>query len=491
MVKNRIWITRVVILTYIFALSFIFALQSPNNVWRISDCNTDTSVFKYMAYLIEKGYMPYRDGFDHKGPLIYIINYLGMQIAFWRGVWVIEFLTLFITFLLIYKIARLECNRIISTIVVLISTATLFQYYHLGNLVEEYALPFIALSLYIFSDYFISNKINKVRLVFCGLSFAAVFLLRQNMITLWLVMIIGVIVSCVKRKAYKDLGKYILFFSAGVLMLVMPILLWLIQGDALRAFFEDYFVFNMVYTSSAGGRATALAKQQSFIHFMNNTIILVAITISIFFAYLKRTIFHFCYSVYLFMSMLLICLSGQIFSHYGMVLVPAISYPIAIFLEYCAREKSNQILTFAVIQYFLVTFALPQWLTAIDWACVVYAHRGEASAFSVDVRETCTYIENYSDEDDRIIVQGNWDIIYVLSNRLAASKYSYQAPICDVMPSLADEYYSELNENSPKLIVLKKDVWQYDRMLQYISDNNYERIGLTTSGEVAVYKRPW
>ena len=75
--------------------------------WLDSDAGTDQSVFQTVALMMQKGYMPYLDSFDHKGPLIYLINYWGMMINKRHGIWIIEFIAIWITYAALYKIARL------------------------------------------------------------------------------------------------------------------------------------------------------------------------------------------------------------------------------------------------------------------------------------------------------------------------------------------------------------------------------------------------
>lgn len=81
----------ILLLTFI---SFILVMQSTLNYWTNGMSGPDSSVFKYMALVISKGGMPYKDAFDHKGPLLYIINYIGQLISYYRGVWVIECLSM-------------------------------------------------------------------------------------------------------------------------------------------------------------------------------------------------------------------------------------------------------------------------------------------------------------------------------------------------------------------------------------------------------------
>ena len=82
--------------------------------------------------------MPYRDSFDHKGPLMYILNWLGNRIASYRGIWVIEMIFLTVTFYMLYKIARLSCGRIASVVTFFTASTLLFPYFEGGNFTDEY-----------------------------------------------------------------------------------------------------------------------------------------------------------------------------------------------------------------------------------------------------------------------------------------------------------------------------------------------------------------
>ena len=206
-------------------LSFIFALQCSNNIRSVGNTYTDSSVFRYVARVILDGGMPYRDTFDHKGPLIYLINVLGLVISERFGVWILEFIAVLLTFYFIYKIARLICSRSMAVFVLLLCSSALFQYFEGGNLTEEYALPFIAASIFIFADYFLNNKVNIFRLVACGFCFGSVCMLRINMVAVWGVMCVGIFVESLKRKRYKQLGKFTSFFIMGVGLICAPILM--------------------------------------------------------------------------------------------------------------------------------------------------------------------------------------------------------------------------------------------------------------------------
>ena len=103
------------------ALAFLFLFRASVNIWSYSAVLPDSAVFKTVSMMMRHGFMPYRDSFDHKGPLLYALNYLGDSIAVYRGIWVVELLFMTVTFLMVYRIARLTCDRCFAAVAMLVS----------------------------------------------------------------------------------------------------------------------------------------------------------------------------------------------------------------------------------------------------------------------------------------------------------------------------------------------------------------------------------
>lgn len=159
--QNHKLIGKIILLfAFLFSITFVLMTKNPTHFWIGGDMETDSAVFNTIAMVMEKGYIPYRDSFDHKGPLIYFLNYLGRQIAPYRGIWLLEFITLYFTFYMMYRIGCLCCRHLHAAIILLFTAAPLFTFFESGNKVEEFSLPFIALSLYLFLDYLMNRRIS-------------------------------------------------------------------------------------------------------------------------------------------------------------------------------------------------------------------------------------------------------------------------------------------------------------------------------------------
>lgn len=469
------------------AVIFCFLLGSPMNPIIQSPTGTDSSVFRTVAYMMEHGFMPYRDSFDHKGPLLYILNWCGNRISSKWGIWLIEFVFLMTAFVMIYKISSLISSRRSSYIVTLVCMLLFEHYFEMGNFTEEYAMAFIAAALFIFMDYLRNNVISNNRLFVCGFCFGGTLLLRPNMISTWAVMCIVVLIKAITDKQWKSIGRFLLWFLAGMASIMLPILIWLGVNDDLSYCWESYIVFNMRYVSEEGGRATLNAKCMSMYHFLSSGIYIALIVSLIYLSRLQDRFLNIVYAAYVAVSVVLICISGMNYNHYGIILVPVAAYPLALFLNEFDKNGNRKLANLFII--FVVSILMIP-------SCRLYASyvlrpfRGAEETKIVNT--VAEIIDENTSEDDCISVYGNWDVIYIISDRRHATRYSYQLPIGKVMPSIMDEYMEQLQEELPPIIVIEHKCFDH-HISSFLDKNDYQLIWsqnneLLDSG-ARIYKR--
>lgn len=452
--KNK-YITKDTI-TYgiLLAWSTIISLQCSVNPFRNGNSGNDSSVFRYMAYAMKEGLTMYKDSFDHKGPMIYWINYLGMSISFWRGVWVIEFLTITSTLIITYRLSRLFHGRRTSLMINFISWSMIFVFFQNGNLVEEYALPFIALSLYIYIDYYCTKKVNILRLVLCGASFMVVFLLRANMTGLWVVFCGAIFIKEILKREWKKLCIFISTFTLGAMIVLIPNMIYLVINGALGDFIDQYFVFNMMYSKEHQANYWNTVK-----HFLDYPIVSVSfliVLVSVFKDKKENRNLNIVYLISMVIVFLLTCMSGRIFEHYAMVLIPMTIYPFCILFLHTDKVKDN-FATFVIITGISIFAVIPFWNRGIAKSIDSYSSR-HSSSKGLAMESILSVIRHNSDEDDLITVYGINNSVYVLGNRLSASKYSYQYPIGTADPKILDEYFEELEKTKPRLVILEHEM---------------------------------
>lgn len=468
----------IVILIFCTA-SFIFLTKSPLHPWIGGNAGVDSSVFQTIALMMEKGYMPYRDSFDHKGPLIYLINYVGRMIAPYRGVWVIEYFSLVFTMIFMYKTARIWVTRTsLALICVFTSLSLLFQYFDGGNLVEEYALPFIAMGLWIFLDYLVSGRLSRKRLIASGCAFGCICFLRLNMAALWLVFCSSILCINLGNRKFASIGKMVTWFGVGVGVLAVPIIIWLWTNNNLVQFCRDYFGFNWIYSSAEGGRALFPAKWSAFFHFSNTVVFSITLITTIYLLFSteqKGRRVYLIYFIYIVCNQIFISISGMTYPHYGMILVPLAVAPLAsLFARLEDRSDGVNTGSFLLAGFLLCILVIGDWETTLFGAGRIFSERKE-SHITKETQTICKMIEMNSASDDEISVYGNANLYYVLSGRSHATRYSYLTPIGSVYPPIMDDYFKQLSEKHPKIIIIPPNR-NDSRIAAFIEDNNYSQI---------------
>ena len=402
----------------------------------------DSSVFIYTAKQMLNNKVPYLDVFDHKGPLLYVINALGLIIGNNNvlGIWILETVAVCLTLVFLFKIAfKITNNHAKSMLATLLSAITLTVFFDEGNLTEEFALPFITISLYIFVLFILdSTLINKRNIFFTGLFFGAVLLLRPNMISVWLVYYPLLAIKLLKEKEYKKLWQLFIYSIIGVITLVLPFVLYLIYKSAWKDFIYSYLIFNFNYTSI--GDKTLIEVIKFFLS-KNKIFYIAFLSIFIFTNKKKENAWIYLASIlFLLISFYLVVMQKLSYLHYAIVLTPSVIIPFSRLIKYI--ESKHLIYAFIV----LVSLSLSERvLNEIE------------KVISKDDKpyiEISNYIKENTTDNDKILVLGNKCLIYLLSNRDSSSKYPYQVPISNIDKKIEEEIITDLDKCDSNLIVI-------------------------------------
>lgn len=412
---------------------------------------TDSGVFQYVATEMQHGKMPYLDTFDHKGPLQYAINLLGLTISPSFGIWLLEWITFGVSFLFLYRIARLCAEPLLSLLAVGLSAIAVVDNVYGGNLTEEYALPLIAVSLYIFLKYFIDGDSRKWNVFWCGFCFGGVLLLRPNMIAVWIAGCFLVLIDCIRKKAYPQLLGFIGAFLLGAGAILLPFAIWLWKAGALRAAVDAYILFNMKYNEYG----VSLSKLwNAFSGLLLQYLPMLSLFGLVLMAFEDRSEKFFMIALSWVLAAALIVMPGKKFSHYAAVLIPNMAYTFAWLLSWfaarCEIKTKAVSLAFAALLFVGVIPILPPFVQLIT---TQITYQTGLSEDRVNTDSIVERILEKSTPEDEITVYGNANRYYLLSNRMSASRYSYQNPIDRVDPNILWYYFDDLEENNPKVIV--------------------------------------
>ena len=282
----------------------------------------DSALFKIIGQGILNGKLPYRDLFDHKGPVIFYLNACGLGLAGGKvGLLVLNALVLTATLCLVYRISRLFSSAKKSFWITLLSLLYWAIFSEGGNLTEGYALPAVALSLYLVLR-LCQNPQKTFAGYFIGICFAWMFLLRMNdAVMLPGGLFAGFFLYGLLQKRYRQILMATLWFLAGAATLILPFVLYFAAQNALMEFWYGNFTFNYLYSKQ---------NSHAFINY-GNLVVCLFLVVSCILAVGKKKENRWLYFVFVPVAVLSFFLLGKrLYSHYFLVFLPFFSLCISL-----------------------------------------------------------------------------------------------------------------------------------------------------------------
>lgn len=214
----------------------------PMNDW--VDVNAFFTVGKGMV----RGIIPYKDLFEQKGPILYLIYGIGSLITnhSFFGVFIIECIFQSICLYYAYKIIKLFIHEkyafiILPIMFTVICTCSSFCH---GGSAEEFCFPFFMISLYHFLNYIKNNQMNRKIIFTNGLIAGIIFLIKYNLCGFWFAWMMFLFFDHVFKKQFKKGFEYCFIFLGGMILPLLIFSIYFMVNGALGDFFYTYFVIN-------------------------------------------------------------------------------------------------------------------------------------------------------------------------------------------------------------------------------------------------------
>jgi len=449
----------------------------------------DNGVFLYAGWRVLIGEIPYADFWDHKPPLIYFINALGLWLGqgnAW-GVWFLELILLFASSYLSFHITKKLFGNLIAlgaTLTWLIVIFPVTMDYEGGNLTEDYALLFQFLCMWCYfkliSRQEVDTKLTTVWFLLLGFSGTACFLLKQTTIDTAISAACLLIFYSLLSSGLKLALRVVLYLFIGIIPLILILLLYFIAYDAWISLVQA-FNYNFAYLPGypllvrlsltwAGIGKYQLAPG---IYLCTVVIVLSAIVVVLLkIIKIKKGVTYFAWpgpaaghmvllaTMSFIISFFLISLSGRNYPHYFTSIIPSASILIAYFF-YMASAPCRVFLSNPGI---IAWFCLFVCLTPL----VVFSggsHRIQYKLRSIAVsRPLAPSLEQLKvmvqakpvEPTDTILFWGaeaGWNF---LLKRRAPTRFVYQYPLWQsnyVTPEMINEFTDSLISQRPLFIV--------------------------------------
>lgn len=411
--------------------------------------STDSEVFFTVGRAIRNGFIPYRDIFDHKGPIIYFINALGDFIGGFRGIGIIEIL-FWISFLFILaKIRKLfKLDLLIFSIIILLLPTLIAPLLASGNLVEEYALPFIAFGNLYLIKVCENKELQNLDNFLLGIFAAATLCLRPNMIAVFLIDGLALLfVYLIRKRKLLSLIYAIIFGLCGALTVLIPICLYFYFSNALQDMYFCVWKFNLLYSlteTSLNEKIVMMLKR-----IISNNYIFISCLLSAFLFFVRKREENLTCYIFLLLNLMFssfTCIfSRSIFEHYFLVLIPIF---IILLGKFCSEIKLNIYIQKVPLLFFCLVF-----LNFIAFSRSLIKHISSIKE-SFEFKEVAQFFASESSiYRNKTIVLGNKCLLYRKLKLEPNFKYIYQEPIIRFSSDVKKDFLQSIAQQDYEYII--------------------------------------
>lgn len=247
---------------YIFILMLFCTKSSP--IYVFNDW-FDANAYMTMGKGLARGAVPYKDLFDHKGPLLYFLYAVGYLIdrTGFTGVFVIQVISMYLVSLFSYKTALLYTkSRVLSSAAALlvpmnVLTSRVYVYGrdYGGGSPDEFVSPLFVISIYLLAKLLKEHECDEKdcpKLFWLGFAGGLIFLLKFN----FFLFTVGLLLPLFAVLVFKDIKKffmYALHTALGFILPFVPYVIYALATGSLRDFIDVYLVFNLSYAGESEG----------------------------------------------------------------------------------------------------------------------------------------------------------------------------------------------------------------------------------------------
>lgn len=475
--RNAIWKNTAFPILWMPVILVTAMAFSPLSPWMDAVPDFDSQVFLTCSKLINEGWVMYRDIFDHKGPFIYLYDLAGWKLGGTWGVWLLALFFHGISWYyydrMAYRITRSRQTAHLTSLFVILMQIQLGE----DNTVELVCMPFLTYTVSVLIHHIRNGRaLKKQKAVAMAACLAVVLLVKPNFAACAVFPALCLLIRTAWQRDWKLVGAYLLYLTAGMALVMIPVWGYLAANGALKDFIDTYLIFNFRYSSVVSlpmraesfFRLAVLTPMSMLTCFFGAGAILQLIRKK---EYPKVL---FLSGWMLFTAILNLGLSGFAYRHYIVPVIPVSCVFIALFWKNAGERL--RIAGWLCMLGCLLVFGRGCWLN-VKILCAP-----ERNNEMYHVAET---IKEHSGPEDRIALYEAPPYLYVLSQRKPVTRYIYQYPPFSMKEELRKEFLEDIYRNRPQMLVMAPE---QEKEFTKSFRNEYQRIHLPESGFL-IFKR--
>ncbi len=277
---------RDVLISLIMAL-FVITICSCFSPFYATNTWCSPACYHTVGKSLWSGLLPYRDLYEHKGPLVYALYSLATLISYksFFGMYLLSLPSAFCFFHYSRKTLRVLTNRPIEPWFIIAGTGIYCTTsYFCGGSVEELLLPFLAYALYVVVKYVILVEKQKTmasssseqdvivsflpRRLFLGMGMAVVLWTKFNIMAFYIAFILFFLVYTVRKHRFRDFLKSVIPVTIGFMAVTFPICLFYGLNGAFRDMMRVYFHDNLFLYMDSGDVLNAGGSSHPITYFL-------------------------------------------------------------------------------------------------------------------------------------------------------------------------------------------------------------------------------
>ncbi len=413
----------------------------------------DEAAFAYVAKGMLNGELPYVDRWDQKGPLTYVLSLVGVLIDDLWGIRILAGVFLLASTFAAYRLIREGFGQLaafFATVILLVYYARLDP----GGMTEHYALLFQLLALHAFVRVERQGDSTFQLPLLVGVLGAAAFLLRPDLVGVWLA--IGIYWLIRERRVPARLwwavlgGASVLAAVAGSLQLV----------GSLAAFWDATFAYNFHAYGDGPTFADRLwALRQGRSIFLPIVVIFTSAWVVALYVVVVRPSLPGGHDalvrlaiILLPIELLLVSVSGYDYRHYYVALLPV----ILLLLGFAVRFVVERRYVAASFLSIVLLLGSAHHYRAYDVVSKTI-NRLTADIGGRDIRyQFAARIRRTTSVGDTVLVWGFQPLVHLVSERDSPTRYFYQFPL--MMPGYTsrariDGFVQDVRSKTPAAIL--------------------------------------
>lgn len=341
-------------ISLIISFMFMMAASETSFLFPIHS-RVDQNIFFTLGRGILQGKVPYRDLFEHKGPLIYFIHAAGALISktSFVGVFVMQVLFFAVSILFMYKTAKLFTTEkrawIAAMVTAAVSSAT--YAFKLGDNAEEFCWAFLMVSLYYLVKYFkdceTEFRPEKFSILFLnGIMAGCVLWLKFTQLGFWIgymaVIFFYLIANKKYGRAFASCGVYL----GGMAVTALPWIVYFGIKGALSDLFTTYFYDNIFLYGSGKSFFEKIISIGSSLAYdiIQNPLVMFMIGLGIFAFCVKKQYFtkpfgRACVTTAFLVLYIMLYIGGVRYDYYMLIATPFMLFGTIYVLDILASMK--------------------------------------------------------------------------------------------------------------------------------------------------------